>query len=239
MMPFASSTSASSHGRSDDVAEVARGIERVHANPVAELARQATVGAIHGRHVDGDAVDSRDRSRIEERIAEGELVVLAREAWRRSGSEVLEYRAQAQHVLAQAGSRRRGPGRGVAALVVGLHLGAETQHEPAPAEALQIPGELGRHEGAARKCDRDARPDAGPPRVLGQRHGGQEGIVAGLGHQDGVVPDLVESPPVGDQVRQALRRGEGCLDLHRMDRRRGQLRWAADSAGGQATTRVR
>jgi hypothetical protein len=63
-----------------------------------------------------------------------------------------------------------------------LNLGPQAQQEASAGEALEVPGDLGRHHRAAGKGDGHIGTQVDPLRVLGGDHEWKEWIVASFGH---------------------------------------------------------
>ena len=94
-----------------------------------------------------------------------------------------------------------------------LDLRAEPEHEAAAGEALEVPGDLRRHERAAREGDRDARAELQALGVLGDDHQREEGVMAGLRGDDGIVAGVFDAAGgVADGVDGGS--DEGGLDFH-------------------------
>lgn len=119
------------HGRADELPDVARAVQRMHADAVGNLACELTVVGVERGRVDRYRIHAVDRSWIEERDAQCGLTVLAAKVRRLAGAEVAQDRLHAQHVLAQARAGRRRPGRRIPPFAVRLDLGAEAEDEAA------------------------------------------------------------------------------------------------------------
>src|SRR5215831_15860901 len=112
-------------------------MERMDVEAVAELPCQATHVGVHARNVDRH-VRVLDRSSVEERRHQGEVVELPLEVWSRTVLPAVPHCADHLNHLAQLRPRMF-PFHAEAALVVTLHLSAEPEHETAPRCFLQVP----------------------------------------------------------------------------------------------------
>ncbi len=115
---------------------------------------------------------------------------LALEAELAAGLPGIPDRAQREHVLAHPSGRPR-PRHAVATLDVGSHLGAEAEREAAAAEALELPGRVGRLHRCAWERERDRGRDPGALGVLGGLGGGEERVAGRFGHADAGEPGLL------------------------------------------------
>ena len=161
---------------------------------VGDFASDAAHDGIHGGHMDRD-LGMLDRSRIEQRHHQVDVVVLALHVQRHAVLPAVPDRANGRHILAHPWAGRR-PGEAVATLDMRLHLRAEAEREAAMTQLLDRPRAERGHGRAAREGDRDRGAELQRARCLcGQRHQ-DERIVLGLLDHQAVVADLLEQPGI-------------------------------------------
>ena len=132
-----------------------------------------------------------DRSRVEERVHQREAIFIPFENWLRALLERLEHGPETQEVFTQTGTGRTRPGGGIAPLDVAAHLRTEAELEAATGELLEIPCQLGTHQGTPRKRDRHIGAEGQVAGVFGSNYQGEEWVVTSLGHGDAVEPQVL------------------------------------------------
>jgi hypothetical protein len=147
---------------------------------VARFAGQTRQARVNAGNEDGDG-GVLDRSRVEERRHEGELVVLAAEVEALAGLPAVPNGAYGLDLFAQLAGGAVGPGQAKAALDVGLDLGAQAEDEAPARLRRQVPGRVRQGQRAAGKGDGHGGAKLEPLGVLGDERQRQEGVVLGLG----------------------------------------------------------
>ena len=118
-------------GGLDHIVDVADRVDGMDMEAVGNLARRPAHALVHAGKVDGDSGIG-DRTRIEERIHQPELVELALVGRPRIVLEGIPDRPHAADIVRDP-RRRTVEGHGKAALHMGAHLGAEPQMKTAAA----------------------------------------------------------------------------------------------------------
>ncbi len=152
---------------------------------IRQLAGQACQAGVNPGNIDGD-VRVADRTRIEERRHEGQLVVLAAEIKRLAGLPGMPEGPDSLDLLAQLADNRLGPGHAEAPLDVRLDLRPQTEDEAPFGGLRQVPGGVGQGGRAAGEGNRHCGAELQCLRVLGDQRARQKGVVHGLGGPDGV-----------------------------------------------------
>ena len=200
-------------------------MEGMDVEAVGELAGEPAHVGVQARDVDlGQRTI--ERRGAEERRHQAELVVLALEPGPRAVLPHVPDVADQEDHLAEPRARRQ-PRRRVAALVVALHLRAEPEDEAAARGGLEVPGDLGVDERAAREGHGDVGADRDALGRGRRERGGEIRVVARLRRPETVVPEPLRVRGEPGRVAQ-VGRHEAAVDLHAAPllecRARGQAR---------------